>query len=366
MGRYHLYPNLYVVLVGPSGNRKTSAMAVAKTFVRSMGNIPYSAEAITKEKLVLDIAAQQQIIGGLPKEFEAFSKQACMSCYITELTQFLGANAAHMIDFLTTIYDQDYYDSRIKNGDSTIIEGPFLNLLACTTPEHITSYLKLNVITSGFGRRSIFVYETGKGNRITFPEISDEQIKVMSACVSYAKTVQDKLRGPFTWADDAREFMISWYTGLTVPDDPFLAGFYESKQGQLIKIAMILSASESLDRVILKSHLVEGLAILDDVETKMARVFAGVGRNQLSGIAMMAEDLIKNRPPVILYTVVKDAPPVRCSHGIEEKRLVAQLFRDGVQRELTEVINYLVNSGKVTKILGHTGDNRNTVWIVTK
>ena len=146
MGSFNYVPNLYVILVGPSGNRKTTAMTPAKNLIRAL-KLPYSAECVTKEKLVLDIFAQERVIADMPIEHADKKTFSPMTCVVTELSEFLGAGGLGMINFLTTIYDQDYYDIRTKNKGDTTINGPYLCLLACTTPDWITRHPALKGVT---------------------------------------------------------------------------------------------------------------------------------------------------------------------------------------------------------------------------
>ena len=205
MGHFKVFPNLYVVLVGPAGNRKTSAMTPAKNLIREL-KLPFSAECVTKEKLVLDLQAQETIVASMPEIYKDFKVYTPMTIMVTELSEFLGAGGIGMINFLTTIYDQDYYDIRTKNKGDASIKGPYLTLLACTTPDWITTYLRQDVISGGFSRRAIFVYETDKAGRIAFPEITPEMHTAWQSMVSDAKHLLT-LRGPMSWDPAAKMFL---------------------------------------------------------------------------------------------------------------------------------------------------------------
>lgn len=363
MGRFTLFPNLYIVLVGPSGHRKTAAMSISENLCKKIENIPVSAEATTKEKLVLDIAEQLTTIETLKPKYTEPERymQSCMNCFLTELTHFLGPNPGHMVDFLTTIYDRDdKYGARVKNSKSGEILAPFLNIIACTTPEHITTYLKENVLTSGFGRRTIFVFANQKGRRITFPEVSSEQQHAMNACIAYAKEVQEKVAGPLEWSDEARAFVDDWYVNLEIPADRFLAGYYESKQGQLIKVATLMSISESTEMKLELRHVEEALSWLDENEKHMFKVYQGIGRNELAGVANIAMNMIEQQPQITLLIGNKTKT---FTHGITEKKLKVYMFKEGVKKELDEVIEHILNSNAARTVLHNTGQGVEK-WIV--
>src|SRR5580692_7400293 len=94
MDYFTIYPNLYVVLVGPPGNRKTSAMVSAKALLRELGNIPFSGECISKEKLVLDMVDEERVLDGLPDSEKENRIYSPMTICVTELSEFLQISAA--------------------------------------------------------------------------------------------------------------------------------------------------------------------------------------------------------------------------------------------------------------------------------
>ena len=351
-GIFEVVPNLYVVLVGPSGNRKTSAMTPAKNLIRELG-LPFSAECVTKEKLVLDIYAQERIIKDLPDEYKAgFEVYSPMTCMVTELSEFLGAGGLGMINFLVTIYDQRVYDIRTKNKGDTLIRGPYLSLLACTTPDWITIYLRQDVISGGFSRRAIFVLETAKSGRIAFPTITPAMDQAWKDLVAYSKLLLT-VRGPFTWTDEARSFYERWYMSLIIPTDPTLAGYYESKHIQLLKIAMLLSLSEGTSLVLTRRDLEFGLELLGLAEVNMSRVFSGMGRNELNPIANKIILTIKAMPPTTIRG--KDGEEDQEVRMAPEKQIRATFFREASKLEMDQIISHLVEAGRV-ELVGHRNE----------
>lgn len=348
MGHFDVVPNLYVVLVGPSGNRKTSAMTPAKHLIRAL-NLPYSGESVTKEKLVLDVFAQERIIKEFPadKTFDKYRVYSPMTCMVTELSEFLGAGGLGMINFLVTIYDQDYYDIRTKNKGDTTIRGPYLCVLACTTPDWITIYLRQDVISGGFSRRCIFVFETAKANKIAFPTITPIMEKAWTDLVAYSKVLQT-VHGPFTWEPEARSFFESWYMNQRTPTNPMLLGYYESKHIQLLKIAMLLALSESPDLVMRKRYLDFGLELLGLAEVNMGKVFSGMGRNELNPVSNKVMDAVRVAPPVkILINGLEET-----IRAFPEKQLRAMFFHEASAQEMDQILRHLEESNKIEKI-GH-------------
>ncbi|MFA5746414.1 MAG: hypothetical protein WC932_06200, partial [archaeon] len=157
LGMYNLFPNLYVILLGQPGSGKDFAMNISQDLIDDVGDINFSGDAQTKESLVRfmrDTCPRSLDIDGMSYVITP------ITIYATELSHLLGPNSGHMIDFLTTIYTKDRrYSTRTKNKGDDLIERPFVSLLAGTTQEWITTYLKSDIIGGGFTRRVIFVNE---------------------------------------------------------------------------------------------------------------------------------------------------------------------------------------------------------------
>lgn len=297
-GHFILYPNMYIVLVGPAGSRKTTAMAACKGILRCFPeDVPLCAEAITKEALVKDLVANQRAFELEGKPYPYSPITVCVS----ELSQFMGTGADRMADFLTAIYDEDRYEYKVKNAPEggskrDVVDGPFMNLLAGTVPSWITTYLKGNIITSGFARRTMFVYEFADSEPIPFPEVSDFALSEKMKCVEWGRQLL-KVKGEFKWEPDAREWYGDWYINHRKNlnrsvQDPNSTGYFESKHAMLLKVAMLVALSESIELKLTKQCLQAALAMLELSEKNLSRVFDGVGRNPLNSSAAFIIDYV--------------------------------------------------------------------------
>lgn len=326
LGHVVIYGNLYVVLVGAPGNRKTTAMSSAKKMMREVGDIPFSAEAMSKEGLVKLMAEHEQayMLNGIPKTCSA------MTVCVTELKEFIGTSNERMINFLTTIFDQDFYDYKTRNMEDLTITNPYLTILACETPEWITLRLKDDVISGGFSRRAIFVYESGGRKRIAFPEISSAARLSWERALTHAKRIKN-ITGEFKWDPEAREFYKNWYENFKIPQDPSLVGYFESKHIQALKVAIGVAVSENTDLVMRTEYIKTALDILAHVETNLGKVFEGMGRNELNSVSSkILEVLSINREPM------------------SEKQLQAVTWKWANAQEFTQILNHLLSSDKVT------------------
>lgn len=379
MGHYDIFPNLYVVLVGPPGMRKTTAMDLAKGLIRELNkkkakvasdpllgdltqsDYPISAECVSKEKLIQDMRATERKLTGLAEKDKDNELYSPMTVMATELSEFLMVGGQGMISFLTTIYDRSVYDYRTKNKGQEYVNGPYLNVIACTTPDWITMYLKDDIISGGFSRRALFIYETEEGPRIAIPKKTPEMLAAFKSMVDYADRVT-QIKGPMVLTTDAEAFYVNWYENHRIPADPNVAGYYRSKHVQMFKLAMLISLSESPQLIITLDHVKFAFDLLSLMEQRLSAVFAGMGRNELHAVAHKAVELLQTVPPkkAKIDGVEKDVKMM------PEKVFKAEMWRNTGKLGVDEILQHLVETDKIQKLAIKDSNGLDRVYIVLK
>lgn len=284
-GPLNFYPNLYVTLVGPPGDGKSTAMNVAKNLVRaSQQPTPICAVAasqITKEALTLEMA-HEKFVGkrqfardGRLEEYNAYA------IFATEFVDFIAVNPQGFLDFLTAVWDEPVYEVKTKNKGHDYVVGPYITLLGCMTPEKMRGFMKLSILTGGFARRTVFVYP-GYKNIVHWPTRTEEQIAAERACVAFGRALQNE-SGPFSVTEECKSFYEEWNTQneKTMTDKhPSVRGWYQSKGEMLWKISMLVALAEDpKERTIDIGHYKLALKFCHMSEKTLERVFEGTGIN---------------------------------------------------------------------------------------
>lgn len=366
MGQYTLYPNLYVVLLGPPGNGKSLAMDTAQTLVEDVGGINFSGDAQTKESLVRYMAEKCPRVISPPGD-QGVITITPIAMFATELSHLLGPNSGHMIDFLTTIYTKDKrYVTRTKNKGDDIIERPFVGLIACTTQDWITTYLKSDIIGGGFTRRVIFVNEPlgasvdDKSKRRPFLTVSPEQVTARANVMAYSERLKS-VTGEFTWHPDAKQAYEHWYLTRDIPKDPDTQGYYKTKPNQVLKVAMVLSLSQSPELLLTRDSFEASLALFDKTEHTLTRVFQGIGRNELNVVANRVIEFLAGSPVKEYNAGTNEKPNQKRAHFMMEKALKNLMWRDAPGRECDEVLEHLIRSDRIFRITIGEIENRRSV-----
>lgn len=280
-GPITFYPNMYIVLVGPSGRcRKGTAMGVGHSFLRKIG-ISMAAEATTREALIRSLEES-----GTQDGFSVDSKgnmydHSSLTIFSPELTVFLGYGNLQLISDLTDWYDcRDEWEYRTKNSGVNTIKGVYVNLLGATTPDLVRSALPQDAVGGGLSSRMIFVSEWERSKIVPFPFLTNANLEMYELLQHDLENIY-AMRGNFGITDEFRAVWLKWYTeqdkNPPFKDNPKFEGYINRRGNHVLKLCMILSASENDEMVLTSVHIKRAIAMLEEVEKKMPSVFFGHG-----------------------------------------------------------------------------------------
>jgi len=277
-----IYTNLYTSLIGPSGNRKTTTKDIFRDiFVEFFPAAPIGPSVTSPQQLMKRLASDE-CLRAFQDENKIGVEVRPLTFFINELAHFLGVNQIAMIDFLTDIYDSKFIDADYKNTGQDLIPNPYITILGCATGEWVMNKLRGDIISGGFARRNIMIYEERKRCNIPRPFLTPEGAKAKQRVVARLKQVAD-LVGPMRWEDSAAEFYDSWYMAHNPNiEDRFMEAYFSSKHVIMVKIAMLLSMCDYADMILHLDSMQMALALLQRIEPGMMKLYRGIGRNVLA------------------------------------------------------------------------------------
>lgn len=279
---FQVHATLWICLVGRQGLRKTTAKDLAKElFVEALPDYPLGASVESREALAKRLSGDDWL-RIYKDENGAAVEWKPVVIFVNELKNFLSVNPGLMIDTLTDLYGVKFYDaSTIKHGLQPIT-NPCINILACETPRWIIDKLKMNIISGGFSRRMLFVYETNRPARVTFPKIPAGGLEARERCRLHLEKITN-MAGPFVWTPESRVFFDDWYKNLHTPDDEVLEGFYENKDVLAVKLTMISCLADWEPKLVLtKEKLQLGIAFLESIEDNLPKLTVAAGRSEVA------------------------------------------------------------------------------------
>lgn len=291
-GVFTIYPNLYIVLVGSPGMKKSSAMNIGKNLLRTIDNFPLAPASMTREAMLASLAQNECkfSVNNVEMNFHQ------VSAFVTELQEFIGGKHRNqsMIDILTAIWDEPTYEYSTINREPIKIDQPYVTLLACCTTDWLNEKIKASIISEGLARRMIFVYEEQRSKYVPFPTLSAEQVEAWVELEGQAKKLRS-ITGRFKFTDDAIEYWESLYIKIqqeAETKDIFLQHYWTTKHVLMLKVAMCLSAVLRDDKSIDKALLQIVHTMFTDFERNLPTLFKAMGRNEMKSFEDKILDFI--------------------------------------------------------------------------
>ena len=318
MGSYTIYPNLYVIYVGPPGVvRKSTTAGYAEQLLHELDSINMASTAMSASKLV---------------EIMSETIDGSLAILASELGTFMNISKEEMYDLLTDLYDGKLrYDYATRMHGIEIVENPCVNFLAATTPSWVSEQMPIHVIGGGFASRCIFIFEEKRRRKQLYYDIDWRHYQDLGKALTNDLAHIAALEGEFKHESPAvRGLIEDWYQAS--PDeheDDRIEGYFNRKHVHIHKVAMLLSLCERDDLVISETHFRAAVALLEGLEEHMPRAFSSVGRNPLS------DDILK----ILEFVRQSDGKPV------ERKHIARRFFHQLQGPELDEVLSTLVVMG---------------------
>ena len=334
-GVYTVYPNIYVLLVGEPGTKKSTAMDIALSYIDAVGDIPVCADRISKEALAKELSAsdspaRKTFIDPVTKEKVEYNITVI---FADEWSNFIGIDPVGMIEFFTTVYGRGKYEVKTKNKGNDVILGPCFPLIGGMTPSVTDGLFKQNIISGGFTRRAFMVFSHPSKKAVAHPYIADDQEEAWLRCIARGKEIATTLCGPFDWTKEAFKWFDDWYTKhkktSIAETKHYRQSWSNSKHDQALKLAMLLQLGQSDERLITVPNLERALDLIAEVEVTLDTVFEGAGRNEQSSIANKILMLLKTQG------------------FIPKKKLFRDLYADATRQELVEILTHLSETDQV-------------------
>jgi hypothetical protein len=320
-----IYPNMYVMIVGVPGTRKSTAINICRNIVKDSGYCSFGFTKTTKEKFLLDFEEGftfRSAKGDLEfaKLLEAnLHPEDGNEVYINcdEFVDFIGQGNVNFINLLTTLWDNlPEYQERLKNSKSVSIPSPTVNLLGGITPTSLASAMPPEVIGQGFMSRIILVYSDPTRKKITFPPPPDEIMR--GELVKFFTNIS-QLHGEMKISNEARFAIDKIYKEWPQLADIRLQYYGARRLTHLLKLCMILAACDGI-MTISDQHVFAANTILTWTERKMHMALGEFGESRNAKAAQKIVEVLANAPePVSAITLWKAVSmDLERSHQLQE------------------------------------------------
>jgi len=274
---YILYPNIYVFIVARSGMKKGIAVTLSKTLVSKAGNTRVISGRNSMPRIVQDLGkAYTTEQGGVIRDAQ---------CYLVsgELGAFLVKDP-DALTVLTDLHDthahEDHWVNSLKGTGVDKLKAPCITLLGATNEEHFADAVPQNAIGGGFIARTFIVFSLDKG-KLNSLMYRPSTVPDTAYLAEYLKELA-KFSGQMQMTDMAKKAYDAWYYPFCGQDISDPTGTNNRIGDQILKVAMLLSLSESPSLEVKESHTVESIRVCTDCINGMKQVTMGAGKSNLA------------------------------------------------------------------------------------
>jgi hypothetical protein len=244
-GHAQLNTNMYTMLIGTPGARKSTAIKIAKKIIKAAGYDNISADRSTKEKFLLDLAGEDDMNAEdiLDKNLwgndTADAREMFIAC--DEFNDFIGNGNIEFISLLGNLWDYEgSYENRIKNGKSVNINNPTISILGGNTPVNFARAFPSEILGQGFFSRLLLIHGQPTGKRITFPVIAD--ISSTAEIVQQLGRIKTLAMGCAEMVPNARLLVDKIYKTYKGIEDIRFESYSNRRLTHLFKLCLIASA----------------------------------------------------------------------------------------------------------------------------
>lgn len=334
-----LYPNLYVMLIGPSGTGKNQAWRRAQRRVELMPPAEFDATQLYRGKSSAEAMISRLAGKGKHKHNNVWLLTPELALQVGN-----GPKAESFITHMTELFDGDqtFQDDTRTSGHHTI-KNPIINWGSGTTQEWLLRSVGKQDVLGGFFARICAIPAERCSIRYPkpiYPHDVDMIDEWLTAFLAHVTTIS----GPFTLDEYADEYHSWWYENRAEPDNELLWHYYEHGDNIVYKLCIALAMADDFKLVGEYHHMVGAITLYEWVYNNLARVLEFAHRTpEIEKLEIVAEYL-------------------RSLPAVGHAQLLRVMGTRGITREVLESnIKTLIERGDISRVT--IGGGRSYRWI---
>lgn len=276
-GDRKVFPNMYAMLVGDSGSKKSTAIEDAVSFMGMVGYTNFPNIRSSSDKFLDDFADRVFSNGDdISTLLEADLTETRVTLAIDEAKDFFCAGGSDIHSALIRLYDcPDEYRTATRSAGDKKIEKPIIGFIGGATPQTLADIIPPSTYQTGLLSRMLLVCETIK------PEYVPQPIANKQELAKAAQLLANHLSatGPMQLDPAALQLLNDMGLKAVGPRDSRLRSFVARRRDHLLKLAMITAICTG-KRIIDLSILIYANSILTYCECTMHFALGGYGLNK--------------------------------------------------------------------------------------
>lgn len=314
-GHTDIYANMFCMLIGSSGTRKSTAIKLMKRTMLSAGYKTIAADKTTKEKFLLDFMGEGDADSDLDPRGDILNQNlfgeslpadrvSPMWVASDEGNEFFGLSNMEFLSTLGSFWDwnEPPFKSRIKNGMSVEIPNPTLSILAGNTPTSFSIAFPPEILGQGFFSRLLLIYGEPNGKKIAFPTPPDK--KATEEIKNFLQSIKYQSNGLYDYTPTAKNLLKSIYLLPHTLNDVRFESYFNRRFTHLLKLCLVIACCK-LEKVINEATVIEANTYLSYVEGLMPKALGEFGKSKNSDVTHKVLSFIESNDGVSLKDILK-------------------------------------------------------------
>ena len=318
-GHFNIRPNLYTMLIGSPGTKKSSAIKIGAMLLKQAGYNTFAARKTRQEKFLLDLAEQsekkdlssnpggfdilEQNLWGEDSLDEAsnYKNKPPAECFIAadEFNNFIGLGNLDFVSILGELWDYEgVYDYKLKNAKSVYIPNPHISILGGNTPTGFAQAFPTESIGQGFFSRLLLIYGEPSGVKYTIPPAPD--LEIQTRLIELLDKIKERVPAELKMNKPALDLLHKIYHEWEGIDDVRFEHYTNRRLVHLLKLCLVMTASRAGTEMTVKD-LVKANTLLSFTEQLMPKALGEFGKSKNSDVAhkvMAAIDAAAHKAPI--------------------------------------------------------------------
>lgn len=293
LGHVRIYPNLYVMLMGEPATRKSTAINIARKLLEFSGFNRFAATQATKAEFQKDLEASG--------ELDLDSVSQLFIC-ADEFNNFIGERNGQLISVIMELFDaKDSFDARNKNGKSSVISMPSVQLLGGNTHANFGAAFPPTIIHNGFLSRMLLIHGERTGKKL--PWGSNPDTRLETDLREHLSAIRENVKGIIAYTPDAIRALECIYETWEPLDDQRFAHYAQRRHTQLVKLCLVLVCSSGA-MVLHESDVVLANSILAAAEDDFGKALGQFGKSRYAEEASAIMDFLHHATEPVLSEVL--------------------------------------------------------------
>lgn len=269
---YNVYPNLYVLITGPSGIIKGYTTTLTKSLVKLIDNTRVFSGRFSIQAFITKLSKMEE------RENGNHIKDASAAIISGEFSASVVDDPMAMT-ILTDLYDTAYnseWTNSLKSSGDEVLKNPCITLMGASNEEHFNIMMSGREIRGGFIGRCLLVYSNVPGPKNDFLDPIEGFDGNLTRFKPFLHDVA-QLSGEIILDECAKTEYRNWYKDFHIAQIEDKTGGISRLKDKIMKVALNLAVCKRLEKRIIADDIIHAKHICIDSQVKLDKLTKGSG-----------------------------------------------------------------------------------------